>query len=171
MAKKGARSQDWPKTPPFSMTFRKFWKISGRKRDLFCRFFIFQGGYPGFWAKSVKKSILGGLWGASTPHFRPEMAFFAWNGQKWPKISDFGGLGGLDPPFSGPLRPISAPPLWGGIMAWKWPHFAFKYVQNRGHFTPEIDRSALKMLSFYPKIPEIWLPQTQKWLFSFPITQ
>ena len=96
------------------MTFRKFWKISGRKRDVFLRNFNFQGGYPGFWRNLMKKWVLGGSFEAISGRKREDWPFLARKGSKWPKIIDFGGLGGpRTPSFRGPWGPYQTPPLRG----------------------------------------------------------
>ena len=160
--------QDWPKKGPFFITFRKFWKISGRKRDLFCGFFKFPGPPPRIFEKNGKKCILGGLWGGRGCRFAPEMAFFGQNDQKWPKMTHFGGFGGpLGPLFGGVFRPVSDPPFWGAKWPKNWP-FSHLLVLDFGQFYLH---SSLKMSSFLAKIPEIWLPQTQKSVILFPITQ
>ena len=133
---KGPFGAPWPQNPQdsgkwggFSITFRKFWKISGRKRDLFFDFFNFPGGYPSFFWKIGQKSILGGLWGPNC-----ERMALNWPsiGQNDPKMPILGGLGALGPPFWGPWGPYQPPPQRGV----KYLIFPFKYVQKWALYGP-----------------------------------
>ena len=95
--------QDWPKRGGFSITFRKFWKISGRKRDLFFDFCKNQGGYPGISRNFMKKGVLGGSLEAISGRKQEVEGFLTQKGSKWPQNGHFGGSGGPRTPlFKGP---------------------------------------------------------------------
>ena len=85
----------------------------------------------------MKKWVIGGVFKPISGRKREDWPFLARNGPKWPKITDFGGLGGpRTPSFRGPWGPYQAP-RWGGKMTWKWPIFPLNHIGFWGHFDPQ----------------------------------
>ena len=163
-----------PKPPGFLKMggfFHNFSKVLENFRPKtrpFFRFFQFPGGVPVFFFKIGVKMTFGGSFGAPNRGNLRGWGFFGPKRVKMtPKWPFWGVWGPSDPLFRGPWGPYQHPPFWGVF----WPLFPLKSIWNWPLFRPFMGLSLMKMLSFYPKIPEIWLPQTQKWLFFFPITQ
>ena len=171
MSKNGGSTPESPglaKKGPFFYNFSKVLENFRPKTRPFLRFFQFPGPPPrNFWKNGQKMHFGGSLGGPGVP-------ICPWNGffwSKWPKMTQndpFWGFGGpLGPLFGGVLRPVSDPPFWGAKWPKNWP-ISHLLVLDFGQFYLH---SSLKMSSFLAKIPEIWLPQTQKSVILFPITQ